>query len=308
VIEIADEYLRECSVKSVYKLLHGFPKFWEYASQCPYCEGSGYVEAEKCTACNGTGTKQKRDISDIQKLPLPDTKDDVIIAPNVAGYIAPPLETWTKMSVELAELESIMFQTLWGTKQVEKADNNTATGKFIDTQPVNDRLSKFADAAEVIEKFITDAMGQLYYGNSYNGSSVNYGRRFTVESPDTVWEKYENARRTGAPDAALDDLLKEYMQAKYENNSMELQRQLKAIDLEPFPHLTAVQVQNLDVVKIDRVKKVYYSDFVKTLTDNEVIFTNIETLQGRFDEFANGKIKQMKEEATDMDKTVKTGN
>ena len=221
---------------------------------------------------------------------MPDSSNDVIIAPNVAGYVAPPLETWERMSAELSELESVMFKTLWGTKQAERADNNTATGRFIDAQPVNDRLSKFSDAAEVIEKFITDCMGALYYGEMYKGSSINYGRRFTIESPDTIWEKYESARRNGSPDSILDDMLREYIQAKYENNSLELQRQLKAIDLEPFPHLTASQVQSLKVPQTDYLKKVYYSDFIKTLSENEVIFVNINVLQTRFDDFAAQKL------------------
>ena len=293
IIEIADEYLRECSVKTVYKLLHGFPKYWEYASECPNCNGTGNVAGETCKVCNGTRVKLKWDVSDRKTLPLPDTKDEVVIAPNVGGYITPPLETWVRMSEELYELESVMFETLWGTKQAEQAENNTATGKFIDTQPVNDRLSKFSDAAEVVEKFITDCMGKLYYGSMYGGSAINYGRRFTIESPDTIWEKYENARSKGAPDAVLDDLMREYIQSKYENNSMELQRQLKAIDLEPFPHLTASQVQSLKVAPKDYTKKVYYSDFIKTLSDNEVIFVNIKALQGRFDEFAEEKMSLM---------------
>lgn len=294
IIEIADEYLRECSVKSVYKLLHGFPKYWGYGKICPQCGGTKIdsVTRENCRACNGTGMEAKKwDVADSLILPWPDTgSGDAIIAPNVAGYIAPPLDTWEKMSSELDELESAMFKTLWGTKQAEQADNNTATGRFIDAQPVNDRLSKFSDAAEVIEKFITDCMGGLYYGGIYQGSSINYGRRFTIESHDTIWDKYESARKNGAPDSILDDLLREYIQAKYENNSLELQRQLKAIELEPFPHQTAEQVQSLNVPPSDYMKKVYYSDFIKTLSENEVIFVNTDVLQSKFEEFINNKL------------------
>ena len=291
IVEIADEYLRECSVKSVYKLLHGFPKSWKYAMPCPNCRGSGNIEAEPCKACNGTGVRLKSDVADTLVLPLPDTRDDVVIAPNVAGYIAPPLDTWERMSAELQLLENIMFETLWGTQRADDGDNNTATGKFIDTQPVNDRLSKISDAAEVVERFVTDCMGKLYYGDLYNGSSINYGRRFSIEAPDTILEKYINARREGAPDTVLDDLLREHLQAKYENNSMEMRRQLKSLELEPFPHLTSAQVQNLNVGALDYIKKVYYSDFLKTISEHEIIFSAIEELQRKFDVYAEEKQK-----------------
>ena len=296
IIEIADEYLRECSVKTIYKLLHGFPKSWEYVKQCQNCMGTGFIEAEVCPACKGTKVANKWDIVDKMILPIPENSGDVVIAPNIAGYVAPALDTWGKMTEELDVLESFMFETLWGTQQTDKADNNTATGKFIDMQPINDRLCKFSEAAETIEKFITDCIGTLYYGNQYNGSSINYGRRFTIESPDTVWNKYENARKNGAPDSILDDLLREYLQSKYENNSLELQKQLKALDLEPLPHLKAIEVKSLDIAQEDYVKKIYYSDFVKTLSDNEIIFSPINELQNKFSQFIINKLNTINNE------------
>ncbi|MDH6304620.1 hypothetical protein M2459_001355 [Parabacteroides sp. PF5-5] len=289
VVELADEYLRECSVKSVYKLLHGFPKYWEYQSQCPKCLGTGYVEGSECSTCKGTGYKLKWDVSDVKHLPVPES-GDTKIAPDVAGYVAPDIDAWDKMSEELKDLETLMFKTIWGTKELEDTENETATGKFIDTQPINDRLTKFSEAAETIEKFITDQMGAFYFGNSYKGSSVNYGRRFQIETPDAIWNKYESARKSGAPDTMLDDLLMEYIQSKYENNSIELQKQIKSLELEPFPHITASQVKALNVSGMDYTKKVYFTEFVKTLSDNEIIFTQTKVLQQKFDEYVKDKL------------------
>jgi len=292
IIELADEYLRECSVKSLYKLLHGFPKYWEYISQCKECKGTGNIAASPCPHCNGTGSKIKWDVADVKHLPIPE-KEDVVIAPNVAGYVTPPLPTWEKMSDELEMLERIMFQTIWGTKQVEEGSNNTATGRFIDTQPVNDRLSKFSDAAETIERFITDCLGRFYFPTTYKGSSINYGRRFIIESADTVWNKYEKARQAGAPDSVLDDILMEYVQSKYENNSLEMQKQIKMIKIEPFIHHTSQEVKKLEPVMLDYVKKLYFSDFIKTLTDNELIFESTDILKRKLEEFATMKFNNL---------------
>ena len=297
IIEIADEYLRECSVKSIYKLLHGFPKHWTYGKKCEACGGIGQDKETRgvCGVCNGAGlSKKKWDISEAMVLPFPDrtgaSGETAMVAPHVAGYVTPPVEVWSMMTTELEWLEAAMFQTAWGTHQAERADNNTATGKFIDTQPVNDRLSKYADWAEVNEMFVTDCMGRYYYNEQYLESSVHYGRRFTIESPDTIWQKYEKARSSGAPFAVLDDLLREYLQAKYENNSLELMRSEKTLALEPFPHLTIEQVQRLNVPQIDYFKKQYHSDFSKTQADNDMIYLSIDVLQARFDDFAKAKM------------------
>ena len=296
-IEIADEYLREGSVKSVYKLLHGFPKAWEYQSQCTNCEGTGNVGGETCPVCKGTRVKPMRDVAEVRLIPIPEGTD-VKIAPEIGGYITPPIEAWDKMTDELEQMESLIFKTIWGTRQKEEAENDTATGRFIDTQPINDRLSKFSEASELIEKFITDNLGYFYYGNNYKGSSVHYGRRFQIESPDVIWLKYENARKNGAPDTMLDDLLMDYVQSKYENNSLELQKQTKLLEIEPFPHLTAIQVKGLAISPIDYVRKAYFTEFAKTLTDNEIIFINTNTLQTKFTAYAEEKLKLINDEET----------
>jgi hypothetical protein len=307
IIEIANEYLRECSVKSVYKLLHGFPKYWEYQSQCSECKGTGLVGGEKCVACGGTGVKLKQDVSDVKRLPIP-TENDKSIAPYVAGYIVPPIEAWARMNEELKDLETIMFTTLWGTKQLENADNNTATGKFVDTQPINERLYKFSDAAEVIETYITDNIATLYFGDLYKGSSISYGRRFQIESPDTLWEKYKNARLAGAPISALDDMLKEYLQAKFENHSIELQKQLKLMDIEPFVHYTMIQVQTLNITNLDKAKKLYFQDFIRTLTDNEIIILEKEILEQKLTEYAQEREAIIREQNMNENNNINNQN
>lgn len=289
IIELADEFLREGSVKSVYKLLHGFPKYWEYQSQCPECKGTKHVRGEECPVCKGTGIKLRMDVSEARLLPMPYDKDSPVIAPSVGGYIVPPIDAWTQMTDELKLLETYMFQTIWGTKQTEDMGNETATGKFIDTQPVNEALAKISDAAETVEQYITDTIGALYYGASYRGSSVNYGRRFIIEGPDVLWQKYSAARSSGAPDTMLDSLLRDYIDSKYDNNSLERQKSLKLIDVEPFPHLTVSQVKALDVSSDDFAQKLYFGEFVSTLAENEVLVLSVKDLKTRLKTFITTK-------------------
>lgn len=289
IVECADEFLRESSVKTIYKLLHGFPKHWKYGSECPDCHGTGFKDGDTCPACKGTRVKLRSDVSDVMILMPPDSKDTPTIAPNVGGYISPPVEVWDKMTEELQMIETKMFETLWGTKQVENSQNETATGRFIDTQPINDRLAKIADAAESIETYVANMLGVFYYGNSFGGASINYGRRFQIESADALWGKYEAARGAGAPDASLNDMIDDYLCAKYQDNAIELNRQKKLITAEPFVHLTVAQVKALDVPESDYLAKLYFGEFVAQLNNTELMVISGRELRNKLTEYVQSK-------------------
>jgi hypothetical protein len=61
------------------------------------------------------------------------------------------------------------------------------------------------------------------------------------------------------------------------------------MEVEPFVHLTVIQVQTLQVANIDKTKKLYFEDFIRTLTDNELIFSKADVLKERLGEFVKEK-------------------
>lgn len=287
VIELADEYLRDGSIRNIYKFKHGFPKAWKYREMCGDCKGTGAKGAHACSSCNGTGKKLDSTVAEIMVLDWP-TGEDKVIAPDVMGYISPALEYLDKSREELQKLEDFMYNTHWGTEQVKQSTSGnpeTATGRFIDAQPVNERLSKYADAAEVIEKFIVDCLGVFYYGDAYKGCTITYGRRFIVEGPDQLWNKYDLARKNGAPIHALDEHLREYLEAKFQANSLELYKYMKMARIEPFIHYTAEQVAKF-TSGADLARKIYFSEWAATIKEAEWLSVKDEELKQRLTDFA----------------------
>jgi len=67
---------------------------------CPICHGQGKEGNEKCKSCGGTGFKLDRDVSDEVVLPIPD-KEDVKLAPDIAGWIHPDKEILDSFNDEL---------------------------------------------------------------------------------------------------------------------------------------------------------------------------------------------------------------
>lgn len=271
VIDAADQYLRNRSVMTMFKLHHGFPMKWQYAGVCPTCKGTGSLKGDTCPSCGGSTYKSKYDVSETIVLPVPKSKDQPILTPDVAGYVTPPVATWQQMLDDIQQEYAAMHYTLWGTHQVEDSEQQTATGRFIDVQPVNERLGQYSRASEFTETWITDMMGWFYYGPAYGGCDINYGRRYLVETPDIIWEKYADSRTKGASVATLDNLLLQYLQSEFQSDGMELMRQVKLMKLEPWVHMTTEQVKALGVPETDYLKKLYFGRWVNQLKPNDLI-------------------------------------
>ena len=295
IVELADQYLREGSVKNIFKNYFGYPQKWEYQSACPECQGQKVLNGRPCDHCKGTGIKSKSDPSETIRIPVPQDNTQPKLAPELAGYVTPDIEGWNKMTEELELLEDIMFETMWGTHQQDKTDKGgteTATGRFIDTQPVNDRLCKFSDAYEQIETFCVDLIGQFVIGQSYGGASITAGRRYMIETPDEIWLKLENARKNGAPTAALYDLYNDYLQSRYSTNAMEMQKMLKLAKIEPLPF---VKYDELSMSKTfpDAIlrQKYWFERWMNQKTDPEILFADVAKLQEDFKKFAEEQEK-----------------
>lgn len=284
-VKLLDSYLIGQSVKEIYQFLHGYPVFWMYAKKCNVCDGSGYVEGKKCPSCGGSGYNTKKDVSDAIALKAPTEEGQPVLAPNVAGYVQPDLETWREQRTELDWKYKLIEYSHWGTTS-EKGANETATARWIDTQPVNNRLNVYADIAEDVHSCLLDLLGQFYY-TSYKGSNVHYGRRFLIETPDQVWNKYLNAKKENAPISAKNQLLEQYYESEYQKNQLLLDYYLKLVKIEPFVHNTIEDVIKMPITEIEKAMKTYFSEWLQTKMINEIVDKDRETLLKELETYCN---------------------
>lgn len=283
VISLADHYLRTGTIKNLNEFLHGYPIFWRYVSDCKHCQGTGYIGGEQCTHCGGTGKNLTKDITDVINLERPEA-DETAIAPDVAGYVTPDVASLQEMRTEQEYIKGLMEVVMWGSRMATDATNETATAAFLRVQPANDKLNSFSDAFEDMEKKMTDLIGEFYLKN-YKGSSVNYGRRYLVESPDAIWTKYEQARREGSSKVALDYLLIQFYQSEFSNDIESLTIAQKGVKLEPFIHKTDEEVVNLPVEQIDKTRKLYFNEWYKQLDDITILSADVNKLSAMFDQY-----------------------
>ena len=181
-----------------------------------------------------------------------------------------------------------MHFTMWGTA-VQDGENKTATAAFIDVQPVNDRLNKFADAFEQTEKIMTDFVCKFYIRDNYEGASINYGRRFLVEPPDAIWNKYMEAKEKGSPKISLDYLLTQFYQSEFKDDFESMIVAQKGLKLEPFIHKTDEEINSLPVLQEDKLAKFYFNEFWKSLKSQDIILKDVEVLKNEFHTYLETK-------------------
>lgn len=289
VVELADQYLLDGSVRSMHKLLHGFPKYVEYADNCPSCNGDRFKDGVVCKSCLGTGRKVMTNVGDIKLLPVPGSKDEHLINPaNVAAYISPDKIYHDISTQDIQALEDAMSVTQWGVQSRIRTSGMGAGGDGVKTatevvdemKPQADRLIMFTEMAEKRHKFILDLAIRVNLNViGYNNSSVIYGRRFLLENTDALWEKYSNARTKGSPLNILDALLLDYLESVYQSDPVGLAVAKKLMYVEPFVHYDIAKVKTLGISDEDYKAKLYYSEWLSTQTDAMLLISNDAALK-----------------------------
>lgn len=268
------------------------PIYWRYIQQCRSCTGIGKTGGKICSDCDGKGELMRKDITDSVRLPIP-RENDPMLAPNIAGYISPDIDTWDRYDKELEILEVLAQNTHWGT-HVNNESNETATGRFIDVQPVMNRLNKYADVAEWVEKKITEWLANFWIPTKPKDESISiiaYGRNYIMESADTLLKRYEEAKAKGDSTVILDRLLNEWITVKYRNDPQWLRTEIKKLKLEPHVHLTIEQVFEIYGQQAAQ-RKGLFNEWWKSLTPSDVEKSE-EQLDKDFDQFIINELEKV---------------
>ena len=287
---LAEEYLRETSIKTLFKYHHGFPYFWQYMSICKVCKGSGSVNNTGCTACNKTGWAMKKDVSDVTYLEPPE-QDTPIIAPNLAGYVVPPIDSWKQMTEELKLLRDMIFHSQWGIVINREDSEKTAFEVNVNLQPLQDRLNFYTTSLESVETDLTDLLGKFYFQDSYDGSSISYGRNYLIKSANQLLVEYLEEKGKNASYTVLNDKLSKYYDALYAHDPFSLVVFKKLIMVEPWIHNTISEVKEWELSNTDFANKLYYNAWLSIQPRDNIFKTEVEKLQSELSIFTNQKAK-----------------
>lgn len=294
IIGSAKEYARDQSFLTLYKIYKGNPLFWRYISYCGDCNGRGKDNDDKsCKSCNGQGKMvSKNDVTDVIELPIPDDKESPVVAPNIAGFITPDLETWTKYEESLDKQEQQMYKSHWGTTygMQNVQGMKTATEVTFDKQPLENQLNKYADNVEFHEWQLSEWILNFYDTVKAREESVitiNLGRRYIIESYDVLLDRYEKSVAAQENSVVLDKLFLEYLGAKYRNNPIDLQINLVKAKVEPYLHYSIDTVAKIFGNK-EAQRKILFQEFFKTVLD----FQKEDKIKNDFEKWFAEKSKE----------------
>lgn len=303
VMDLAREYLIKGSIKVTHDFMHGFPKYWEHVDDCADCGGTGMIKGEKHSECKGTGKRIMMKVSDVKLLAYPD-KENPTVAPNVAGYVEPSKIYYEIATADLNALQDAMQFTMWGNHaqpQVQASGKQdatkTATEIVTDQQPMIDRLTEISESAEKRHKFILDSLIKVQLAPGYAGSSVSYGRRYHIEGPDVLLEKYNTARKNGVSVSLLSDMWQQYIESEYVSDPIGLEIATKLKGVEPAIHYTLDQVKMNGFPEEDLKAKMFYSDWLEQMNDNMLLLLSAETLKGLLYAYSGSKVLPQPEPA-----------
>ncbi|WBC28458.1 portal protein [Rhodobacteraceae phage LS06-2018-MD05] len=290
--ELAKEYLRENSVFTLFKYHHGFPFFWQYMSACPVCKGKRFVDGKECATCNGTGFQLKKDVSDVTYIKPPSDKEQPIVAPDLAGYVVPPLDSARWMAEELTRIKQEIVVSHWGTVLEVNGVERTATEVTINAQPIQDRLNKYSDSEEIVEEKLTDLLGEYYFENAYKGSSINNGRNYIIKGSEVLLNEYMTAREKGSNETTLNDMLIQYYETLYQNDAINLSIHIKLIQVEPLVHYSVMEVLNMNLPESIKQKKYLYTEWLSTINKDKLFSFTDKQLRDSLNKYVKSKSQE----------------
>jgi len=304
-VDLLNSYLTKNSIKEIYQFKHNYALFWMYQTICPTCNGTRKSGTEVCGTCGGSGYMGKKDVSDAFIVPKPEP--DIPSATPPAGYIQPDVETCSENRNELDWLFDKMFHSLWGTT-VQKSDNETATGRFIDTMPVYNKLNTIADIAQTIHRQLAEIYARFYFPLTFKGAKISYSRRYIIEGPDVLWKRYQDARAAKAPTMALNYMLEQFYYSEFASNPAMADYYIKLMYVEPYVHQTIEEVEDLGVGNDLVNAKKYFGEWLETKQIIDVEGSTIEKMNTELILYVTAKMEAIAAKTVgDIQKTALNG-
>lgn len=307
VIELADNFLRDFSVKNIHKNIHGFPQPWEYGRKCTTCKGEGDLDGQTCYKCKGSKWMPPHDISEVLIIVPPTSKDTPNVIPP-KGYIPTDISTWQKMDDDLKVLEASMYETIWGTTHPYLQDKETATGENINQQPINNVLHHLSSHMEDLATFLGNCLIRIAFNDeAYNDYIIRLGKRFLIESEDHLTKKYNESKVSGAPAYYLTELLEDVYYNRYENDSKGLAIAIKTMKLEPYVHKSIEEVKDMfGIGSPIYLSKIFFDEYIQSTTDMDIISKPLDLLRVELSNYAQQRgsmLSPLAQEAVDTNIT-----
>lgn len=128
-------------------------------------------------------------------------------------------------------------------------------------------LTRVKKGFEAAQEWVDSTVCRLRYGRYFLSAGVNYGTEFYLYSPDELRERYKAAKDSGASETELDMMQNQIIETEYRNDPIQLQRMKVLAELEPYRHMSRVEVSELyqkGLISVEDLRiKLNFPNFVR---------------------------------------------
>ena len=276
VIPDMEMYALKASVRTIYEIQKGFPEHWKIKSKHRSETGVERTGQGQDISRSLQGDAISSDVSDVTLIPQP--REGAPSMKAFSGYVSPDIDFLDYSTKSIQEKEDQIAETLWGiTKEKNTDGNETATGRYIDQQPIHNALNSLTNVAEYVQNTLANFVLKAIDRTKSKENRYIYiaGRRFLIESVDAVLERYDKSRSDNLPSTILDKLLEEWVLTKYKTDPLMQDQMMKKIKLEPYVHWDIVTVSSLFSPN-EAYKKVLFNDWWKKEADKSKDFESLQ--------------------------------
>lgn len=300
-VELLKKVMDDNSVLNIVEKFHNFPQKWEIVDDCPTCMGIGRVQNTRkaegiagdeitCPTCGGGGDRRRPDVTDVHKIKV--AKDGQPQLYNPAGYVTLPTEPWVLMVKSIDRTIDTIIVTRWGSSiEYGKTDGNqyaTATGRWLDVQPVQNNLSELSDSIEFIHTELAKLLGKSYKPLTFKRAEIHYGRNYLLETTSQLLKTYNEINQYGENLWMLDIVSSKWLETEYKDNETMLAYYKRLAALDALPHNSLDEVFKLgNTEAINR--KLYLNDYKNSKPMETIIKMSVSEVIEDYQQFINTK-------------------
>ncbi|MDD5010076.1 MAG: hypothetical protein PHC68_16940 [Syntrophorhabdaceae bacterium] len=254
---------------------HAYPILAIKGQKCNYVHTNGSACSKgkihdengnevNCPRCGGSGAISIRNSSQVVLIPELDKQGKTYDPGKVGEYIVPPTRILEHQAKELDDLENTIIYSGTGiAKALAKSSIQTATEIVLNIKPLEDKISSILDNIEIVECFLTDAIGRMIYKNTYQGSEIHYGRKLNLREENVIQDEIEQAKRSGLPISYIRGLLQELIATRNRNSRTDMERAFMLLDLEPMAVYSLQEVLDSEYTSKEiKVYKMNFDDYI----------------------------------------------
>ena len=248
---------RQLDLMGAYPILSGYEQSCDFtnAENGDYCDG-GFLRDKQgryrldmaglLLRCPKCGNKRIIGAGSFVEIPVPNEAENQPDLRNPVQILNVDRNALDYNVEEQKRLREEIITAVVGQEEIitnrDAFNEQQVQANFENVTTVLNRVKKGFEAAQ---QWVDETICRLRYGRYFISAKINYGTEFYLYSPDELRARYKAAKESGASESELDMMQNQILETEYRNDPVQLRRMKILAELEPFRHLSRVEVNEL---------------------------------------------------------------